>query len=177
MRTTVAGLGGGRDSFRSRESRRSRSRPSRASSAQPFVSQCGAEPPFPLSRCRRRARLVDCAGFDPAPHFIDRQDAPRRYGFDDRVELYAQRAAVREAEREAALNALEPIHRKRVAGAKKLHAAQVRRQKKLLRSLGVPDLSPEEITERSQAKSATVRKALGPSGKEKRGPRRPGALS
>ena len=23
---------------------------------------------FPLSRCRRRARLVDSAGFDPTPH-------------------------------------------------------------------------------------------------------------
>jgi len=73
--------------------------------------------------------LVDCAGFDPAPHFIDRQGAPRRYGFDDRVELYGQRAAVREAEREAALDALEPVHRERVAEAKRLHAAQVRRQK------------------------------------------------
>jgi hypothetical protein len=41
-----------------------------------------------------------------------------------------------------------PEHRRRVAATKKVHAAQVRRQKKLLRALGVPDLSPEEITER-----------------------------
>ena len=93
------------------------------------------------------------------------------------TELYARRQAMHEAEREAALKALEPIHRRRVAEAKRLHAAQARRQKELLRSLGVPDLSPEEITERSQAKSATVRKALGPSGKEKSARLRPGALS
>ena len=36
---------------------------------------------YPLSRCRRRARLVDSAGFDPTPHSLDRQDARRRYGF------------------------------------------------------------------------------------------------
>jgi hypothetical protein len=58
-----------------------------------------------------------------------------------------ERLAIREAEREAALKALEPIRRKRVAEAKKLHTAQVRRQKKLLGELGVPDLSPEEATD------------------------------
>ena len=109
------------------------------------------------------------------------KDCDRRRGrayYDaHRDELYARRQAMHEAEREAALKALEPIHRRRVAEAKRLHAAQVRRQKELLRSLGVPDLSPEEITERSQAKSATVRKALGPSGKEKSARLRPGALS
>ena len=31
-----------------------------------------------------------------------------------------------------------------------MHAAGVRRQKKLLREIGVPDLSPEEITERAR---------------------------
>jgi hypothetical protein len=41
---------------------------------------------------------------------------------------------------------LEKEHRKRVAANKKLHDAQVRRQKELLRSIGAPDLSPEEIT-------------------------------
>jgi hypothetical protein len=35
-------------------------------------------------------------------------------------------------------------HKKRVAAARKEHEADVRRQKKLLRELGVPDLSPEE---------------------------------
>ena len=29
------------------------------------------------------SRLVDCAGFDPAPHFLDRQDAPRRLRVHD----------------------------------------------------------------------------------------------
>jgi hypothetical protein len=42
------------------------------------------------------------------------------------------------------------MYRKRVAAAKKLHAAQVRRQKEFLRSIGVLDLSPEEITERAR---------------------------
>ena len=74
----------------------------------------------------------------------------RAYYAAHRDELYGQRAAAREAEREAALKALEPIHRKRAAAAKKLHAAGVRRQKKLLRELGIPDLSPEEVTERAQ---------------------------
>ena len=41
--------------------------------------------------------------------------------------------------------------RQRRAAARKLHAAQVRRQKKLLRELGVPDLSAEEVTERARA--------------------------
>jgi hypothetical protein len=49
------------------------------------------------------------------------------------------------AEREA----LEKEHRKRVVATKKLHAAQVRRQKEFLRSIGVPDLSPEEVSERA----------------------------
>jgi hypothetical protein len=40
------------------------------------------------------------------------------------------------------------MHRKRIAAAKKAHEAGVRRQKELLRSLGVPDLSPEEIVAR-----------------------------
>jgi hypothetical protein len=46
------------------------------------------------------------------------------------------------------LKELEKEHRKRRAAQKKIHAAQVRRQKEFLRSIGVADLSPEEITER-----------------------------
>jgi hypothetical protein len=46
---------------------------------------------------------------------------------------------------------LEKVARQRRAAARKLHAAQVRRQKKLLRELGVPDLSAEEVTERARA--------------------------
>ena len=52
---------------------------------------------------------------------------------------------------EANLNELEKEHRKRVAAARKLHEAQVRNQKKLLLELGVPDLSPEKVTERARA--------------------------
>jgi hypothetical protein len=56
-------------------------------------------------------------------------------------ELYARRVAAREAAWQAELKAQEEESRKRVAAAKELHAAQVRRQKELLRSIGVPDLS------------------------------------
>ena len=66
-------------------------------------------------------------------------------------QLRARRDAAREAVREANLNELEKMHRKRVAAARKLQAAQVRNQKKLLLELGVPDLSPEEVTERARA--------------------------
>jgi hypothetical protein len=71
----------------------------------------------------------------------------RAYYDAHKDELYAKRAAAREAAWQAELEALVVEHRKRVASQKKLHAAQVRRQKKLLRELGVPDLSPEEVTE------------------------------
>ena len=76
----------------------------------------------------------------------DRQRAEAYYA-EHREELYARREAVREAARQAHLKTLEKEHRKRVAAGKKLHAAQVRRQKEYLRSIGVPDLSPDEITE------------------------------
>ena len=63
---------------------------------------------------------------------------------------------------QAELEAQVEPHRKRVAAAKTLHEAQFRRQKEFLRSLGVPDLSPEEITERYRARAAQghVRDAL-----------------
>ena len=64
-------------------------------------------------------------------------------------ELLARREAVREAARQAELEALALEHKKRVAAQKKLHAAQVRHQKEFLRSIGVPDLSPEEVSERA----------------------------
>ena len=52
---------------------------------------------------------------------------------------------------------MEKEHRKRFAATKKLHAAQVRRQKEFLRSIGVPDLSPEEVAERARRRpSASV---------------------
>jgi hypothetical protein len=49
---------------------------------------------------------------------------------------------------------LEKEHKRRVAAAKKLHAAQVRRQKEFLRSIGVPDLSPEEVSERARRRKS-----------------------
>jgi transcriptional regulator NrdR family protein len=67
------------------------------------------------------------------------------YYAEHRDELYAKREAVREAASQAELEKLEKEHRKRVAANKRLHEAQVRRQKEYLRSIGVPDVSPEEI--------------------------------
>jgi hypothetical protein len=55
-----------------------------------------------------------------------------------------RRLAALEAERAAEREALEKEHKRRVAATKKLHAAQVRHQKEFLRSIGVPDLTPEE---------------------------------
>ena len=80
----------------------------------------------------------------------------RAYYAAHKDELYAQRVAAREAVRQAELEALAVEHRKRIAAAKKLHAAQVRRQKEFLRSIGVPDLSPEEISERARRRPTTT---------------------
>jgi hypothetical protein len=82
-------------------------------------------------------------------------DRKRRKGYyaAHKDELYAQRVAAREAARQAELEAQVEGHRERVAAAKKLHAAQVRHQKEFLRSIGVPDLSPEEITERARRRA------------------------
>jgi hypothetical protein len=41
-------------------------------------------------------------------------------------------------------------HKKRVAAQKRLHAAQARRQKEFLLSIGVSDLSPEEVSKRAR---------------------------
>jgi hypothetical protein len=79
----------------------------------------------------------------------------RAYYAAHRDELYAQREVVREAAWQAELEALAKEDRKRIAAAENLHAAQVRRQKEFLRSIGIPDLSPEEVTER-----ASVRRGL-----------------
>jgi hypothetical protein len=67
-----------------------------------------------------------------------------------RTSWYAQREAAREAAWQAELEALAEEHGKRVAAAKKLHAAQVRSQKEFLRSIGVADLSPEQVMERAR---------------------------
>jgi hypothetical protein len=76
----------------------------------------------------------------------------RAYYDAHKDELHARRVAAREAAWQAELEALEDEQRTRVAAARKAHAAGVRRQKELLRSIGVPDLSPQEVTERAAAR-------------------------
>lgn len=84
---------------------------------------------------------------NPPPRKIALLGGPRTPASEK--ELYAQLEAVREAARQAHLKELERVSRKRVAAAKKPHAAQVRRQKEFLRSIGVLDLTPQEASERA----------------------------
>jgi hypothetical protein len=74
----------------------------------------------------------------------------RAYFDAHKDELLAERVAAREAAWQAELEAQVEESRKIVVAAKKLHAAQVRHQKEFLRSIGVPDLSPEEVTGRAR---------------------------
>ena len=107
------------------------------------------EADFGLDRSKTSGRRSYCKACD--------RRRGRAYYNAHKDELYAQRVAAREAARRAESEALEEEHRKRVAAAKTLHAAQVRRQKEFLRSIGVPDLSPEEISERARRRpSASV---------------------
>ena len=73
----------------------------------------------------------------------------RAYYAAHRDELYAQREAAREAAWQAHLAALAETQRKKVAAAKKEAEAGARRQREFLRSIGVPDLSPEEVARAS----------------------------
>jgi hypothetical protein len=102
-----------------------------------------AEDEFGVDRSKACGRRSYCKACD--------RRRGRAYYDARKDELYAQRVAAREAAWQAELEAQVEPHRKRVAAAKKLHEAQVRNQKKLLRSLGVSDLSPEEVTERARA--------------------------
>jgi hypothetical protein len=104
------------------------------------------EADFGLDRSKTGGRRSYCKACD--------RRRGRAYYDARKDELYAKRVAAHEAAWEAELEALEVEHRKRVAAQKKLHAAQVRRQKEFLRSIGVPDLSPEEITEKARRPSA-----------------------
>jgi hypothetical protein len=104
-----------------------------------------AEEGFGVDRSKTGGRKSHCKS-------CDRERAHAWYE-EHKDELYAQREAVREAARQAHLKELEKEHRKRVAAGRKLHAAQVRRQKEFLRSIGVPDLSPEEVTERARRRA------------------------
>jgi hypothetical protein len=101
---------------------------------------------FGFDRTKASGRKSHCKDYD--------RRRGRAYYEANKDELHAERLAIREAEREAALKALEPIHRKRVAEAKRRHAAQVRRQKEFLRSIGVRDVSPEEVTQRARHRAS-----------------------
>jgi hypothetical protein len=91
--------------------------------------RCGvmtAEADFGVDRSKASGRRSYCKACD--------RRRGRAYYQTRKDELYAQRAATREAAWQAELEALAVEHKKRVAAQKKLHAAQVRRQK------GVPAL-------------------------------------
>jgi hypothetical protein len=101
-----------------------------------------AEADFGLDRSKASGRRSYCKACD--------RRRGRAYYDAHKDELHAKSAAAREAAWQAELQAQVEERTKRVAAATKLHAAQVRRQKELLRSLGVPDLSAEEITASSR---------------------------
>jgi hypothetical protein len=107
-----------------------------------------AEEGFAVDRHAAAGRKSHCRVCD--------RERTKAYYAAHRDELYAAREAVREAAWQAELEALEVEHKKRAAEQRKLHEAQVGRQKKLLRELGVPDLSPEEISERARRNRGSV---------------------
>lgn len=104
-----------------------------------------AEADFPVDSSKASGRRSYCKACD--------RRRGRAYYDARKDELYAKRLAACEAARQAELEALAVEHKKRVAAARKEHEAGVRRQKKLLRELGIPDLSPEEITERARRRA------------------------
>jgi hypothetical protein len=112
--------------------------------------KCGvhtAEEGFALDRhasSGRKSLCRECDRKKAAAYYAAHADA-----------LLAQREAAREAAWQAELEALEEEHKKKVAATKRLHAAQVRHQKEFLRSIGVPDLSPEEVSERARHPAST----------------------
>jgi hypothetical protein len=93
----------------------------------------------------RRSYCKDCDNERRKAHYAEHRE-----------EQFHARAAARQAAEEDRLKAMEPEWRARVAAAKKEAAAGARRQKKLLAELGVPDLSPEEITERARRRATQV---------------------
>ena len=110
-------------------------------------SRCSVVKPeadFGIDRAKRSGHKSHCRACEAA-YYASRRD-----------QLYARREAAREAAREAHLKELAVRHRKRVAAAAKAHADGVRRQKKLLRELGVPDLSPEEVAERHERRKGAM---------------------
>jgi hypothetical protein len=92
-----------------------------------------AEADFGADRSKKSGHRSQCRACERAD-YASRKD-----------ELQARRDAVREAAWQARLKELEEVQREKVAAAKKEHEAGVRRQKELLRRLGVPDWSREEF--------------------------------
>ena len=113
-----------------------------------------AEAGFGVDRSKGSGRRSYCKA-------CDRRRAKDFYAAH-RDELHARREAAREAARQAELEALEGEHKRRIEAVKKEAEAGARRQKKLLRELGVPDLSPEEITERARRRAARCSKTPRP---------------
>jgi hypothetical protein len=68
-------------------------------------------------------------------------------------DLYSRREAVREAAWQAELEALAVENKKRVAATKRLHAALARRQREFMASIGVEDLSGEEVSRRARRRA------------------------
>jgi hypothetical protein len=73
---------------------------------------------------------------------------PRRKGLPSASASLAARPL--EAERLAEDKIRQREHKKRLRALHKEAVEAARRQKKLLRELGVPDLSPEEVAERAR---------------------------
>jgi hypothetical protein len=97
-------------------------------------SKCGVlteEEGFGIDHSKTSGRRSYCTSCD--------RGRGRAYYAEHRDGLHVQRVAARESAWQAELEARVEEHRKRAATAKKLHTAPVRRQKELLRSLGVLD--------------------------------------
>jgi hypothetical protein len=104
-----------------------------------------AETGFAVDRSKASGRKSHCRTCD----------ARRAHGWyaAHRDELYAQRKEVREAAWQAELEALAVENKKRVAAVRRQHEAGVRRQKEFLASIGVEDVSPEEVTRRARRRA------------------------
>jgi hypothetical protein len=107
-----------------------------------------AEADFGIDKSKASGRRSYCKACD--------RRRGRAYYEAHKDDLYVRREAVREASRQTRLEALAVEHKKRIAAQKKLHAAQVRRQKEFLRSIGVLDLSPKEVTKRARRSPTTT---------------------
>jgi hypothetical protein len=74
-----------------------------------------------------------------------------------------RRQVILEAERAAEMKVLEREHKRRLKAVNKEAAERARRQKEFLRSIGVPDLTPEEVSERARAAALPQVKGRGQS--------------